>query len=161
MSKTKRTGRANGTGTRSLTALKSAGPKDSLHKPRGGSGRVQSRNRVSEPLYLYLKDEVTHVLLPIDEYEQLVMGEMAQAAIAQIESGDDDFIDADQFALEMAGEKIAKARKAAGLTQKQLGAKLRIPQSQISRIERHPDHTTVKTLKRIAKALKVDVRALL
>ena len=86
---------------------------------------------------------------------------MAQRAIAQIEAGDDDFVDADDFARELAVERIVEARKAAGLTQKQLGARLGIPQSQISRIERHPDRTTVRTLKRLAKALKVDVRAFL
>lgn len=81
-------------------------------------------------------------------------------AIAQIESGDNDFVDADDFALELAAERIAKARKAKGLTQKQLGEKLNLPQSQISRIERNPDRTTVRTLKRIARALGVDVSSL-
>jgi transcriptional regulator with XRE-family HTH domain len=46
------------------------------------------------------------------------------------------------------------------LSQTQLGAKLNLPQSQISRIERNPDHTTLRTLKRVARALGVDVRAL-
>ena len=64
------------------------------------------------------------------------------------------------FALELAAERIAKARKAKGLTQKQLGEKLNLPQSQISRIERNPDRTTVRTLKRIARALGVDVSSL-
>jgi transcriptional regulator with XRE-family HTH domain len=45
--------------------------------------------------------------------------------------------------------------------QKQLTAKLKMPQSQISRIERNPNHTTVRTLKRIAKALGVEVSALI
>jgi len=85
---------------------------------------------------------------------------MVQHAIAQIESGDNDFVDADDFALELAAERIAKARKAKGFTQKQLGEKLNLPQSQISRIERNPDRTTVRTLKRIARALGVDVSAL-
>ncbi|MCH7592339.1 MAG: helix-turn-helix transcriptional regulator [Planctomycetes bacterium] len=85
---------------------------------------------------------------------------MVARAVAQIESGDDDFVDANDFALVVAAERIAKARKAKGLTQKQLGEKLNLPQSQISRIERNPDHTTVRTLKRIARALGVDVAAL-
>ncbi|HKQ47016.1 MAG TPA: helix-turn-helix transcriptional regulator [Phycisphaerae bacterium] len=55
---------------------------------------------------------------------------------------------------------IAKARKAAGLTQAELAARLKLPQSQISRIERNPDRTTIRTLKRIAKSLGVDVSAL-
>lgn len=104
----------------------------------------------------------TYLLVPIAEYERLVKSDMAREAIAEIESGvEDDIVDAGMFGLELAGEEIAKARKAAGLTQTQLGARLGIPQSMISRVERNPDRTTLRTLKRIAKALKVDVRALI
>ncbi len=69
-------------------------------------------------------------------------------------------IDADDFARELAGSRIAKARKAAGLTQAQLGERLGLPQSRISHIERNPDSTTVGALKRIARALGVDIEAL-
>lgn len=65
------------------------------------------------------------------------------------------------FGKQLAGEQIAAARKAVGLTQKQLAQRLKLPQSQISRIERHPDHITIRTLKRVAKALRVDVSALI
>jgi len=102
----------------------------------------------------------THVLVPIDEYEQLVKSQMAATASTAIDDRTSKWIDADTVALKLAGQRIARARQAAGLTQKQLGAKLGIPQSQVSRIERHPDHTTVRTLRRIAKALNVDIRAL-
>ena len=104
--------------------------------------------------------EPAYVLIPIEEYEDLAKANMVEQAVAQIERGDEDLIDADDLALELAAERIARARRAAGLTQKQLGAKLNLPQSQISRIERNPDRTTVRTLKRIARALGVDVRAL-
>lgn len=103
----------------------------------------------------------THVLVPLDEYERLVKRSMVHSAVAKLESGDDDWVDADELGIELAGAKLVAARKAAGLTQKQLGEKLSLPQSQISRIERNPDRTTVRTLKRIAKALGVDVAALL
>lgn len=69
-------------------------------------------------------------------------------------------VDGDEFALELAAGRIARARKEAGLTQAQLAARLKLPQSQISRIERNPDHTTVRTLKKIARALGVDISAL-
>ena len=71
------------------------------------------------------------------------------------------WVDADDLALDLAADRIAKARKAAGLTQKQLADKLGLPQSQISRIERNPDRTTVRTLRRLAQALNVDVSKLL
>ncbi len=98
---------------------------------------------------------------PRDEYERLVKRSMVHSGVAKLESGDGDWVDADDLGLELAGAKLGAARTAAGLTQKQLGEKLSLPQSQISRIERNPDRTTVRTLKRIAKALDVNVAVLL
>ena len=123
----------------------------------------KSRPRETEPALAYVVDngEPTHVLVPIDEYERLIKIDMVQDTVAQIERGDDDFVDAGEFALELAAERIAAARKAKGLTQKQLGERLNLPQSQISRIERNPDRSTVRTLKRIARALGVDVGVLI
>ena len=114
----------------------------------------------SGPRYVVENGQPAYVLVPIDEYEKLIEASMAAEAIAQIERGDDGFVDADEFFRQLAGERIANARKAAGLSQTALGAKLGVPQSQISRIERNPDRTTVRTLKRIATALGVDVSAL-
>ena len=104
---------------------------------------------------------VSHVLVPIAEYERMIESDMIDSAIQRLDDPQDQWVDAGQAAMELAGQRIAQARKAAGLTQKQLGDKLKLPQSQISRIERNPDHTTVRTLKRIARALGVDVGALL
>lgn len=90
-----------------------------------------------------------------------VKSAMIHSAVSKLERATDaDWVDAGAFGLELAAERIAEARKAAKLTQKQLGDKLGLPQSQISRIERNPDRTTVRTLKRIARALKVDLGAL-
>jgi transcriptional regulator with XRE-family HTH domain len=82
---------------------------------------------------------------------------MAKDAFEKLEDPNVQWISADDVAVEFATEELVKARKKAGLTQKQLGAKIGVPQSMISRIERRPDLTTVRTLKRIAKALNVDV----
>jgi ribosome-binding protein aMBF1 (putative translation factor) len=71
-----------------------------------------------------------------------------------------EWLDADDLALDLAADRISRARKAAGGTQKQLAGKLGIPQSQISRIEHNPDRSTLRTLKRLAKALGVDVSKL-
>lgn len=84
----------------------------------------------------------------------------AREAVDRVKRGDTKFVDAEQFGLELEGGQIAKARKAAGLTQEQLGDRMKLPQSQISRIERNPDHTTIRTIRKIAKALGVDVSAL-
>ncbi len=127
----------------------------------GGARRKRSPQHAEEDHpYVFEDGKPTYVLVPVEEYESLVKASMVERAVAQIEGGDGDLVDADQVALELAAERVARARKAAGLTQKQLGAKLKLPQSQISRIERNPDHTTLRTLKRVARALGVDVRAL-
>ncbi|MFH1418813.1 MAG: helix-turn-helix transcriptional regulator [Planctomycetota bacterium] len=107
-----------------------------------------------------INGRVEYVQVPVDEYERLIKSSMIEEAIAILNDPDEGWVDADDFALELAAERVARARKAAGMTQKQLAAKLKVPQSQISRIERNPDHTTVRTLRRIAKALGVDVSAL-
>lgn len=65
--------------------------------------------------------------------------------------------DARDAAMQIAGGWIAAARKKAGLTQQQLARRVGMPQSQISRIERNPDRTHVRTVQRIVAALGVDV----
>ncbi len=107
-----------------------------------------------------LQDRATYVLLPVEEYEELVKADMVREAVARLEDPHAEWIDFDDYKLQLAGSKLAAARKAKGLTQTQLARKLGLPQSQISRIERNPDRTTVRTLKRIAKALRVNVRTL-
>jgi len=127
---------------------------------RRPSRKRSSKRRPDDYAYVIEDGEPAYVLIPIEEYEDLAKASMVEQAVAQIKSGDEDLTDADELALELAAERIARARRAAGLTQKQLGAKLNLPQSQISRIERNPDRTTVRTLKRIARALGVDVQSL-
>ena len=61
----------------------------------------------------------------------------------------------------IAGKRIVEARKKVGLSQAALGKKVGMPQSQISRIERNPERCTVRTLRKLAKALKVDVATFL
>jgi len=124
------------------------------------TARTSSRSRSRTFPYVIENGKPAFVLVPIDEYEQLVKDALVSDAVNQIQRGDDDFVDADDLALELAGGRLAQARKAKGMTQKQLGDKLKLPQSQISRIERNADHSTVRTLKRVAKALGVDVSTL-
>ncbi len=111
--------------------------------------------------YVVVDGEPTHVVLTVEEYDRLMDKVMAISALNKLNDPDTQYIDAWEAGRKLAAERLAEARKAAGLTQKQLGEKLGLPQSQISRIERNPDHTTVRTMKRIAKALGVNVSALL
>lgn len=97
----------------------------------------------------------------MDEYEELLRLSEVPELIALAEDKEAKWIDADDFVAEVVAERLIDARKKAGLTQGQLATKLKMPQSQISRIERNPDRTTVRTLKKIAKALGVDVAKLI
>jgi HTH-type transcriptional regulator / antitoxin HipB len=115
---------------------------------------------IANHAYLEQGGRATHVLVPIEEYERLIRADAVNTTSVETRGDTNQWIDADEFALQLAGERIAAARRFAGLTQKQLAAKLSVPQSQISRIERQPDHLTVRTLKRVAQALGVNVSAL-
>lgn len=106
-------------------------------------------------------NETTHVILPVDEYERLLMADAAVEAQAITANSNAEWHDWEDVKLDWAGQRLAQARKEQGLSQKELGEKLGIAQTQISRIERHPDRTTLKTLRKIASALKVDVRNLI
>ena len=131
---------------------------------RNARARTNDRGATEAASFPYVMEggKPAYVLVPVAEYEELVKARLTAGALAKMNDDDDTaWVNADNLALEFAAERIAAARKAAGFTQKALGDKLNIPQSQISRIERKPDHTTVRTLKKIARALKVDVRSLL
>ena len=130
-------------------------------RPRGSTSKNTRQSVASEHRYIVENGRPTHVIVPVHEYERLVKAEMIRSGVAKLKDEETEWVDADALGWKLAGERIAQARKAEGLTQKQLGERLNIPQSQISRIERNPDHTTLKTLKRVARALGVDVRALI
>ena len=111
--------------------------------------------------FLVRNQEVTHAVIPMAEYERSMSERQIISQTAVFEDDDGPWVDAEDAFAQLAAKDIVKARKKAGLTQAQLAAKVKMPQSQISRIERNPDRTTVRTLKKIAKALGVDVRYLL
>ena len=113
------------------------------------------------PAYVLRNNRPTHVILPVDEYDQLLAELEAHELAAKLEDESTRWIKAADAALQFAASWLADARKRAGLTQKQLADKLKVPQSQVSRIEKSPDHTTVRTMKRIAAALGVDIGTLM
>lgn len=58
------------------------------------------------------------------------------------------------------GVELARKRKKMGLSQRQLASKIGTSAPQISRTERRPEHSNVRTLRRYAAAvgMKLDVR---
>lgn len=124
---------------------------------------------------LYVNKNDGFVLVPVREFRRAFPGrqldegnlsdlfspkEVADATKA-LDDPNAEWIDLDDAKAMLAAKDLIAARKSKGLTQKQLGDLIGVPQSQISRIERNPDRTTVRMMKKIAKALKVDVGSLL
>jgi DNA-binding XRE family transcriptional regulator len=140
------------------TARPQTPPRRRVAAGRNGGRKkaAAASNRRLRPYAYVLEDnQPAFVLVPVDVFEGWAAEKGART------TGNRAWMDADDFALEVAGQQIAAARKRARLTQKQLADRLGVPQSQVSRIERNPDHTTVRTLKRLARALGVNVAFLI
>ena len=124
---------------------------------------------------LYVNKDDGFVLVPVSEFRrafpdrQIDEGNLSDLFSAKevadatkvLDDPNAEWIDLDDAKAMLAAKDLIAARKSKGLTQKQLGDLVGVPQSQISRIERNPDRTTVRMMKKIAKALKVDVGSLL
>ena len=143
-----------------MPPVKTAKTKKRQGKRRKAVARRQGRDKSQDYAYIVEDDHTTHVLVPLEEFERLREAAEVRELVTELQDPSVEWVDADEFALQLAGNRIAAARKAKGLTQRQLGEQLGLPQSQISRIERNPDSTTVRTLKRIARALRVNIAAL-
>ncbi|MEK7550820.1 MAG: helix-turn-helix transcriptional regulator [Patescibacteria group bacterium] len=59
------------------------------------------------------------------------------------------------------GERLQKIRKEQGISQEQLAAKLSMHRTYVGMIERGERNPTIRTLYKVAKALKVDSSKLL
>ncbi|MFZ4573118.1 MAG: helix-turn-helix domain-containing protein [Phycisphaerales bacterium] len=100
----------------------------------------------------------TAVIVPIDEYNRLLdaatvrAAERAQRVLADSAA---EWTDVDEALRSAGASRIAAARKAAGLTQKQLAAKVGVDQAQISRLERHPERSSLSFIMKVAAAIGV------
>jgi DNA-binding XRE family transcriptional regulator len=79
--------------------------------------------------------------------------EFVRQAAAILTSKRTKWHDANQVLPEIIIAGLAATRKQLGLTQAELGKRLGLPQSRISKIESNPDAITLRLLKRIAAAL--------
>jgi len=104
---------------------------------------------------------VTHRIVPVEEYEALVALEKSSGpsedfireAAAILTSKKTKWHDANDILPEIIENGIASLRKRQGVTQSELGRRLGVPQSRVSRMERNEDALTLRVLKRLAKAL--------
>lgn len=63
--------------------------------------------------------------------------------------------------LEKFGEKLQKVRKSQGISQEELAAKLSMHRNYVGMVERGERNPTIRTLYKLAKALKVNAAELL
>ncbi|MDX2132743.1 MAG: helix-turn-helix transcriptional regulator [Planctomycetota bacterium] len=122
-------------------------------KPTSASGHRAAATRV--------RRGGEYVLVPTAEYERLVVRQAARRAAQVLDAGDAGWVDSDAALTSLRRGRIAQVREERGLTQRELGRLLGVPQSRVSRLERHPDSTTLRQLKRVAEALGVEPADLL
>jgi DNA-binding XRE family transcriptional regulator len=103
----------------------------------------------------------THAVIPYSDYVRLLATEDAITGVRTLDDPKTEWIDVEKWIGDLAAPKIIAARKRRGWTQAQFGAKLGMPQSQVSRIEKNPEALTYRTLNRIAKVLGVSAASLL
>lgn len=120
-----------------------------------------SRPAALPPAVLSPRGLPEYVLVQKAEWERMLLADMVAEATAALSDPNMESIALEDVGKMLARDSIVRARKAKGLTQKQLGKLAKMQQSQIARLEKHPEAMTLRTLRRVAKALGVDVSALI
>ncbi len=111
--------------------------------------------------YVMDDDKVASVQVPVERYKELVTAEAALHVASALQNELPDEFEPDEATVRRAKNRIVAARKARGLSQRELAAKLGVQQSHVSHIENNPHRVHVRTLKSVARALGVDVRTLI
>jgi DNA-binding XRE family transcriptional regulator len=101
---------------------------------------------------------VTHVLVPVEEYQRLAAGVPpapgeVEDALRMLADANEPWTDAEGVLLHLIQDGLAPLRKRSGLSQKRLAEALDLSQAQVSRIEKHPENASLRTLRAIAEAL--------
>lgn len=100
------------------------------------------------------------VILSEEDYEKL-LDRLDDIEIDKVlEDESDPIVPWEEVKDEIMQNRISEARKAAGLTQKELAKRMKIEQSALSRLEKKGTNLTIKTLKSVAKALGCEVHEL-
>lgn len=111
--------------------------------------------------YLVEDGKPTFIQVPVDRYRELITAEAALKAASALQDENPESMKIDDAEVRLAKNRLVAARTARGLSQRELGKKLGMQQSHISNIEKNPDRVHLRTLKRVARALGVDVRSLI
>ena len=93
------------------------------------------------------------VIMEEEDYEHLLDAVDAAEAKRISEDASDPVLTWDEVKDELIRNRIAKVRERLGVTQKELARRLGVRQSTVSRWERREANLTLRTVRRIAKAL--------
>lgn len=101
------------------------------------------------------------VVLSEEEYENLL--DVLDNLEAERRENDphDPVLKWEEVRAELLENRIVKARKARGISQKELARRLKVKPSTVSRLERKSTRPRLDTLKRVAKALRCSVHDLI
>jgi len=101
------------------------------------------------------------VVLPEEEYESL-LDALDNLEAERIENDPNDpVLKWEDVRREFIQNRIVKARKARGISQKELARRLKVKPSSVSRLEKNSTRPRLDTLKRVAKALRCSVHDLI
>ena len=114
-----------------------------------------------EPKFIEVKKGKRLVILDEDEYDRLLDVIDAVEARRILADEKDRVLDWRKASRGLVTTRVAAARKAHGLSQRELASRLGVPQSTVSRWEKKDANLTLATLRKIAAALECGVSDLL
>jgi len=120
---------------------------------------------IPDPAFTMEVEGNSMVAIPVEVWERIVeeLEDSAAASQARAIMADarDPIIPLEEGRRELFDNHIKRVRKRKGLTQVQLAKKLGISQGRVSEIEHLDYRPTIKTYRRVAKALGVDITELI
>ncbi len=120
---------------------------------------------IPDPAFTMEVEGVSMVAIPVELWERIVEefedAAAASRAKAIMADAGDPIIPLEEGRRELFDNHIKKIRKRKGMTQVQLAKKLGISQGRVSEIEHLDYRPTIKTYRRVAKALGVDITELI
>ncbi len=120
---------------------------------------------IPDPVFTMEVEGKSMVAIPVEVWERIVEefedAATASRAKAIMDDAGDPIIPLEEGRRELFDNHIKKVRKRKGLTQVQLAKKLGISQGRVSEIEHLDYRPTIKTYRRIAKALGADITELI
>ena len=136
-----------------------------MKKTRDTQDKAASAFLIPDPAFTMEVEGKSMVAIPVEVWERIVEefedAAAASRAKAIMADASDPIIPLEEGRKELFDNHIKKVRKRKGLTQVQLAKKLGISQGRVSEIEHLDYRPTIKTYRRVAKALGCEVKDLI